>query len=135
MGNLRESADKLKPLDAEVNTLKGNTDILQYLIPLPITEVHEAPTASGSRPEKVQKTNKGKGASKGTTKSAAPSRVQVPEGCTSHDDDNKPLCLAFQTGKRKFKGPAGKRCARGFHKCYKKGCYRAKPYYLCTHTD
>jgi hypothetical protein len=135
MGNLRESADKSKPLDAEVSTLKGNTDILQYLIPLPVTRAPEAPAASGSRPEKIQKTDKGKGTSKGNTNSAAPSRVQVPEGCTSHDDDNKPLCFAFQSGKCKFKGPAGKRCARGFHKCYKKGCYRAKPYYLCTHTD
>ena len=135
MGNLRESADKSKPLDSAVNTLKSNTDILQYLIPLPITRSHEAPAASGSRPEKVQKTDKGKGAPRGTGKPSAPPKFQMPDGCTSHDDDNKPLCFAFQTGKCKFKGPPGKRCARGFHKCYKKGCYRAKPYYLCTHTD
>ena len=135
MGNLRESADKSKPLDAAVDTLKGNTDILQYLIPLPTTKFHEAPTSSGSRPEKTQKTEKGKGVSKGAGKPATATKLQVPEGCTAHDDEQKPLCFAFQTGKCKFKGPPGKRCARGFHKCYKKGCYRAKPYYLCTHTD
>ena len=135
MGDLREGADKSRPLDAAVKLLQGNTEILQYLMPLPTPRTHEAPAASGSRPEKVQKTDKGKGAAKGAGKPSGATKVQVPDGCTSHDDDNKPLCFAFQSGKCKFKGPAGKRCARGFHKCYKKGCYRAKPYYLCTHTD
>ena len=135
MGELRESADKSRPLDAAVKVLQGNTEILQYLMPLPVSRAHEAPAASGSRPEKGQKTDKGKGATKGAGKPSGTQQLQVPDGCTSHDDDNKPLCFAFQSGKCKFKGPAGKRCARGFHKCYKKGCYRAKPYYLCTHSD
>ena len=134
MGNLREAADKSRPLDDAMKALKESTEILQYLMPLPASRTHEAPAPSGNRPEKVQRTDKGKGTTKGTGKTG-PSRVQLPDGCTSHDDDNRPLCFAFQQGKCKFKGPAGKRCARGFHKCYKKGCYRAKPYYLCTHTD
>jgi hypothetical protein len=117
MGDLRESADKSRPLDAAVKLLQGNTEILQYLMPLPASRTHEAPAASGSRPEKVQKTDKGKGTAKGSGKPSGVSKAQVPDGCTSHDDDNKPLCFAFQSGKCKFKGPAGKRCARGFHKC------------------
>ena len=135
MGNLRESADRTRPLDEAINSLKDSSEIMQYLMPLPTVKSHEAPAASGQRPEKVQKTDKGKGFSKGAPKTAPSPKLQLPEGCTSHDDDNKPLCFAFQSGKCKFKGPAGKRCARGFHRCYKKGCYRAKPYYLCTHTD
>jgi hypothetical protein len=135
MGDLRESADKSRPLDAAVKVLQGNTEIMQYLVPLPASRTLEAPAASGSRPEKVQRTDKGKGTAKGSGKPSGAPKAQVPDGCTSHDDDNKPLCFAFQSGKCNFKGPAGKRCARGFHKCYKKGCYRAKPYYLCTHTD
>jgi len=31
----------------------------------------------------------------------------------TQDSENRPLCFAFQTGKCKFKGPPGKRCARG----------------------
>ena len=135
MGNLREAPDNRKPLDDAINELKSNSEILQYLMPLPVVRSHEAPASSGSRPEKVQKTEKGKGTNKGGNKGNPAPKVQLPEGCTSHDDENRPLCFAFQNGKCKFKGPPGKRCARGFHKCYKKGCFRAKPYYLCTHTD
>lgn len=135
MGNLREAPDKTRPLDEAISTLKEASDILQYLMPLPVSKVHEAPSAPSGRPDKTPRTDKGKGNSKGSGKSGGTPRLQLPDGCTSHDDDNKPLCFAFQNGKCKFKGPAGKRCARGFHKCYKKGCFRAKPYYLCTHTD
>ena len=134
MGNLREGADKTRPLDSAMEDLKKSTEILQYLMPLPTSRAHEAPAVTGNRPDKTPRTDKGKGSTKGTGKTGT-SKVQLPDGCTSHDDDNKPLCFAFQQGKCKFKGPPGKRCARGFHKCYKKGCYRAKPYYLCTHTD
>ena len=53
MGNLRESADKAKPLDA-LNALKSSIEVLQYLmtLTLPNAKVHEAP-ALGSRPEKA----------------------------------------------------------------------------------
>ena len=135
VGNLRETPDKIRPLDEAISTLKEATDVLQYLMPLPVSKGHEAPSASLSRPDKVQKTDKGKGNSKGSGKAGGTPRLQLPDGCTSLDDDNKPLCFVFQTGKCKFKGPAGKRCARRSHKCYKKGCFCAKPYYLCTHTD
>jgi len=47
-------------------------------------------------------------------------------------DKTRPLDEAIVTLKE---GSAGERCARGLHECYKKGCFRAKPYYLCTHTD
>ena len=134
MGNLREAADKSRPLDDALKALKDSTEILQYLMPLPVSRNHEPPAAAGSRPEKVQRTDKGKGNAKGSGK-PSPAKLQLPDGCTSHDDENRPLCFAFQQGKCKFKGPPGKRCARGYHKCYKKGCFRAKPYYLCTHTD
>ena len=137
MGNLQKGADEAKPLDTTINSLKESSEILQYLMPLPATRTHEAPAPSGSRPEKFQKTDKSgnKGGSKGSGKTGSNPKVQLPEGCTTHDDEHKPLCFAFQNNKCKFKGPPGKRCARGFHKCYKKGCYRPKPYYLCTHTD
>ena len=136
MGNLQKSADDTKPLDDAINSLRESSEVLQYLTPLPTNKMHEAPSSSSGRPEKVQKTDKGgKGPSKGHGKTNSNPKLQLPEGCTSHDDDGKPLCFAYQNNKCKFKGAPGKRCARGYHKCYKKGCYRPKPYYLCTHTD
>ena len=95
MGNLRESADKSRPLDATVESLQCNTEILQYLIPLPVSRAHETSVASGGRPEKVQRTDKGKGTTKGAGKTSGAQNIRVPDGCTSHDDDNKPLCFAF----------------------------------------
>ena len=135
MGNLSEAPDKTRPLDEAISTLKEASDILQYLMPLPVSKGHKAPSASLSRPGKVLEADKGKGNPKGSGKTGGASCLQLPDGCTSHDDDNKLLCFALQAGKCKFKGPAGKRCARGFPKCYKKECFRAKPYHLCKLTD
>ena len=137
MGNLQKRADDVLPLDEVFGELRESSEILQYLTPMPATRIHDPPQPAGSRPDKQQKVDKpsNKGSGKGGGKTNPPAKLQLPEGCTSHDDENRPLCFAYQNNKCKFKGPAGKRCARGYHKCYKKGCYRNKPYYLCTHTD
>ena len=137
MGKLASSPDEKKPLDLTIAELKGSTEVLQYLTPLPAQKSHEAPTPSTPRPFKQQKPEKGnKGGGKGPSGGQQPSgKFQIPEGCATHDSENRPLCFAFQTGKCKFKGPPGKRCARGYHKCYKRGCFRHKPFYLCNHTD
>eukprot|EP00435_Cladocopium_sp_Y103_P009154 s2122_g2.t1 len=58
MGNLQKGADQSRPLDATIEALRESTEVLQYLTPLPAARVHEAPAASGSRPEKFQKTEK-----------------------------------------------------------------------------
>jgi hypothetical protein len=137
MGKLSCSPGETTPLDAAIRKLKDSTEVLQYLTPVPALRNHEAPQPSTPRPLKQQKGEKGqKGHGKGPGAPAtAPSKVQVPEGCVTHDSENRPLCFAYQTGKCKFKGPAGKRCARGYHKCYKRGCQRPKPFYLCNHAD
>ena len=137
MGKLASGPQDVKPLDMAFNKLKESTEVLQYLTPLPVQRSHDAPQPSTPRPLKQQKTEKGaKGQGKGHGHGPqGPPKIQIPEGCVTHDSENRPLCLAFQTGKCKFKGPAGKRCARGYHKCYKRGCHRAKPYYLCNHAD
>eukprot|EP00435_Cladocopium_sp_Y103_P017424 s1635_g4.t1 len=44
-----------RPLDDTFELLKDSNEVLQYLMPLPATRVHEAPAPSGSRPEKTQK--------------------------------------------------------------------------------
>ena len=137
MGKLSSGPEEDKPLDAVIEKLRESNEVLQYLTPLPATRQHEAPQPSTPRPAKVQKGDKGnKGTGKGAPAAGKNSgKVQLPDGCVTHDADNKPLCFAYQNGRCKFKGPAGKRCARGYHKCYKSGCFRNKPYYLCNHTD
>ena len=136
MGKLSTSPENRKPLDETFEKLKDSNEVLQYLTLLPAHRVHEPPATPNTRSPKFQKTEKGaKGQSKGGHQSGGNPKVQLPDGCVTHDSDNRPLCFAFQSGKCKFKGPPGKRCARGYHKCYKRGCFRHKPYYLCNHTD
>eukprot|EP00435_Cladocopium_sp_Y103_P008088 s5327_g2.t1 len=137
MGKLAAKPGDDKPLDDTFKKLKDSNDVLQYLAPLPAHRAHDPPATPNPRPNKTAKTDgpakgKGKGQAAG---SGSPSKIQIPDGCVTHDDDKRPLCFAYQSGKCKLKGPAGKRCARGYHKCYKKGCFRNKPYYLCNHTD
>ena len=130
MGKLNASPGEKKPLDEVIATLKSSSDILQYLAPLQTLKSTEPPTKV-DKPPKIQKTehisDKVKGGGKG--------KVSIPDDCATHDAEGKPLCFKYQTGKCSFKGPAGKRCAKGYHKCYKKGCFRLKPYYQCNHAD
>ena len=130
MGKLTANPGEKKPLDEAIATLKSSSEILQYLAPLQTLKNSEPPVKNPEKPTKVPKTDaadKAKGSGK--------SRVSIPDDCTTHDADNKPLCFKFQQGKCSFKGPAGKRCAKGYHKCYRKGCFRLKPYFQCNHTD
>lgn len=134
MGKLRASAPgDPKPLDQAINELKASPEILQYLAPLPAVRAPPTPAPGMERPAKVPKTAAPKQGNKSPASGSG--KFQLPEGCVSHDDENGPLCFLRQQGKCKFKGPPGKRCARGYHKCYKAGCFRLKPYHLCTHTD
>ena len=133
LGKLQSSPADPKPLDEAIKELKVSHEILQYLSPLPTIKHHEPPPIGPPRPTKVQKVGDdkdGKGKGKGKQ-----SKINIPDGCTTHDAENKPLCFKFQTGKCSFKGPAGKRCAKGYHKCYKQGCYRPRPYFQCNHAD
>ena len=131
MGQLQSSSVADKPLDDVIKSLSASTEVLQYLTPLPAVKVHDPPTRDDKPPKKVKnvvKTNPNKGSGQ-----HPPSKLQIPDGCVTHMD-GKPLCFKYQNGKCGYKGP-NKRCAKGFHRCYKDGCGREKPYYLCTHTD
>ena len=110
MGNLSSNPGDEKPLDGIIEKLRIPNEVLQYLTPLPTVRNHEPSLQPSNRPTKVQKTEKGsKGGGKGQTKGApSPSKLQLPEGCVSHDADGKPLCFAYQNGKCRFKGPAGR---------------------------
>ena len=131
MGELQTTSPAPRLLDEAICELQRAPDVLQYLAPIPAARA--APQSVAERPAKQPKTqfkgNKGAASGKGSN------RLELPDGCVSHDSEGKPLCFAFQAGKCKFKGPAGKRCARGFHKCYQAGCFRLRPHHQCTHSD
>eukprot|EP00435_Cladocopium_sp_Y103_P019074 s1078_g4.t1 len=117
MGKLAAGPDEDKPLDDVLDKLKDPSEILQYLAPLLANRADEAPSQpanpKGPKAPKIDKGGKGPG--KGQP-SNPPEKPQFPEGCVTHDSENKPLCFAFQNGRCKFKRPPGKRCARGEHK-------------------
>ena len=124
MGQLQSSSVTDKPLDDVIKSLSTSTEILQYLSPLPAVKVHDPPPKGEKPPKKPKnevKTNPGKGGGP-----PQPSKLQIPDGCVTHMD-GKPLCFKYQTGKCGYKG-TNKRCAKGFHRCYKEGCGRDKPY-------
>lgn len=129
MGQLQSSSVADKPFNTVVKSLSESTEILQYLSPLPAVKTHEPPLRSDKPPKKVPKNNAKQ--TPGKESGPQPSKLQIPEGVTHMD--GKPLCFKYQTGKCGYKGP-NKRCAKGFHRCYKEGCGRERPYYLCTHT-
>ena len=140
MGRLRKGPDDTKPLDAVIASLQTSQEVLQYLSPLPAHKSHDPPVVprNPKNPKIPKVAPKGGGKSQPSSGADEPSqgsKYKLPEGCVAFDDSNKPLCFGFQTGKCKFKGPPGKRCARGYHKCYKKGCYRLRAYMHCNHTD
>ena len=59
MGKLTSPAGEEKPLDQAVKKLKDSTEVLQYLAPLPVQRAHESPAQPATRPNKVQKVEKG----------------------------------------------------------------------------
>lgn len=138
MGKLQAPAGEAKPLDKTIDKLKDSTEVLQFLSPLPASKQdaskRDRSPPRGS-PHKHQRSDKGGGKNKTKSGSKGSSKPQIPDGCVTHDCDGKPLCFGFQTGRCGFKGPPGKRCARGYHKCWKKDCQRPKPYHLCNHAD
>lgn len=136
MGDLLGRTGGPKPLDGVIKELMGSNEVLQYLSPLPGAKPqHDPPPFSNfQRPPKAQRMDK-PGKSGGKGQGGQNNKFKIPDDAVTHDDENHPLCFGWQFGKCKFKGPPGKRCARGYHKCFKKGCFRLKPYHLCKHTD
>ena len=122
MGRLTAPAGDPKPLDSVIRASRESQEVLQFLSPLPAGKrvAVDPPVKLPPKKQKVQghgEPSKGPGNKKS-------GGISIPDGCVTHDDNNKPLCFKFQQGKCSFKGPAGKRCAKGFHKCYKAGCFR-----------
>ena len=106
MGNLQKTADDVKPLDAMVAELKESSEVLQYLTPLPASRAHDPPQAPAGRPDKQPKVDRPtpKGPGKGAGKGNPSPKLQLPEGCTSHDDEKPPIVLWVSTGQMQVQG-------------------------------
>ena len=132
MGTLAAPPSGEKPLDAAILRLSKSNEVLQYLTPFPQARAagsKEQPDHPAKKPKVAPKRSQ-----KGGKESGGKGKYSIPDGCVSKDDQNRPLCFAFQHGKCMYKGPK-QRCARGYHLCYKANCFRPKPFCQCTHTD
>ena len=130
MGKLTSSPADKKPLDEAILPLKSSSEILQYVVPLQTLKTPDPPVKTDNCQSSKDWTCRWQRQRCGEGK-----KIFIPDDCSTHDAEGKPVCFKFQTGKCSFKEPAGKRCAKGYHKCYKKGCYRLKPHYQCNHAD
>ena len=109
MGTLSAPPAGQKPLDGVIDKLSQSNEVLQYLMPLPQTR-STGSRDTGEPPAKKQRVSP-KGGQKGT-KDGGKGKYSLPDGCVAKDDQNRPLCFAFQSGKCSYKGPKP-RCARG----------------------
>jgi len=126
MGRLVASAGAAPALDAEIARLSRSPEIMQYLAPLH-TPVAPPPAPWKGDP-KGGKNGKGKDGKGG--KNPGKQSLELPEGCVTKDDSNQPLCFAFNTHGCKNSCKKG-RCIKGFHKCWKKGCFGNHSYKNC----
>ncbi|CAE7587262.1 unnamed protein product [Symbiodinium sp. CCMP2592] len=95
MGRLTASPGAAPALDAEISRLSRSpdSDIMQYLAPLQNPVIPHVPwtppKGDGKGKKGKDKGNKGK--------VATGSKLDLPEGCVTKDDANKPLCFAYNT--------------------------------------
>ncbi|CAE7255214.1 unnamed protein product, partial [Symbiodinium sp. CCMP2592] len=111
MGRLTASPGAAPALDAEISRLSRSPDIMQYLAPLQNPVIPHVPwtppKGDGKGKKGKDKGNKGK--------VATGSKLDLPEGCVTKDDANKPLCFAYNTHGCKNTCKQG-RCIKGYHK-------------------
>ena len=125
-----------KPVQIAFAKARESAEIMFMLQPLPKPSEHSAPkSSSNSTPsapvkKKFDKKGKGKGKNK---QSSVPPPPDIPEDCVRKTPDGRPLCFNWNRGLCK-RAPAGKRCDRGWHLCWKDGCFSPKIYGECTHS-
>ena len=124
------------PCDSSFTKLTESQEILSYLAPLPMPPpIPEFPRPRWEPCPGPKGKGKQKGKTKDTGKTQNPVQVELPEGAKTNTEDGKPLCFAFNRGRcwHSKRVKPGKRCPKGFHKCWI--CLRDRPACECTHTD
>ena len=128
MGTLSGSAGTDPVLDKEIARLSRSPEIMQYLAPL---QSPPAPAPWWLKNDGKEKKGKGdKGDKGGKGKKGSGKSLELPEGCVTKDDSNKPICFAYNTHGCKNTCKNG-RCVKGFHKCWRKGCFGNHSYANC----
>ena len=139
-GNVAGRPGSAPPCDSVFKKLTESQDVLSFLTPLPMPppvptgprfEPYNGKGKGGKTSDKGKKGN-GKAPSIGDGKGA---NLDLPEGARAHTEEGKPSCFGFNRNKcyHSKKVKPGKRCPRGFHKCWI--CLRDKPATECTHSD
>jgi hypothetical protein len=129
-------AGAAKPADAVVSKMMDDPRVQYLLLPLPLSSSSStAPVVTKERPAPYpQGDAKGGKGSKGAGKTGKKGKlnVNIPDGCSTRDGKNRPICFNFnQTGCSGAK-PGG-RCRRGMHVCWKTGCGKANSFDKCNH--
>lgn len=128
MGRLTASPGAAPALDAEIARLSRSPELMQYLAPLQVPQVPNIPHKPWT-PKGDGKNRKGTKGDKGNSKGSK-GTLDLPEGCVTKDDSNKPLCFAFNTHGCKNACKNG-RCIKGYHKCWRKGCFGSHSFNNC----
>ena len=97
MGRLTASPGAAPALDAEISRLSRSPELMQYLAPLQVPQIPNIPHKPWKGdPKGDGKNRKGTKGDKGNSKGGK-GTLDLPEGCVTKDDSNKPLCFAFNT--------------------------------------
>eukprot|EP00435_Cladocopium_sp_Y103_P075161 s737_g54.t1 len=130
----------VKNVDLAIQELAHHPDVQFHMLPLPTKESSQ-PASSNTRfqpyPQISQSTEgKGKGKTGGKSQvKEGKGRIQIPEGCSIKfgESNNKPICMKYNVGACRANVKPGKRCALGYHVCWKNKCNRPSPYHECSH--
>lgn len=102
-------------------------EVIMRLMPLPAGvssrgEASEGPSAKRQKGSGKWSSSPASGKSDGKSKSKE-SRFDIPPDCVSCTASGKPICFLFNKNVcRRTKVAPGKRCEKGFHICWKRGC-------------
>ena len=139
---LKESG--VRKVDLAIQTWMHHPEVQFHFLPLPAQSVRSDPKPKSDAKQEPQLKKQRldfvkdfspsfkKGSGKGKGKRGQ--FIEVPEGCSIlFGDPGKPVCKQFNVGRCRANVKPGKRCAYGFHVCWRKGCNKPVSATECVH--
>ena len=124
-----------RPVDEAIEKWSLHAEIQYHIMPMPsATSSAQTPKATppAAAPKGVVKdydTKNTKGKGKGKHKG----KITIPEGCEiKFGEHQRPICMKYNVGVCRGNVKPGKRCAYGFHVCWKKKCHKNHSAVECT---
>ena len=116
-----------RPVDEAIEKWSLHAEIQYHIMPMPsATSSAQTPKATppAAAPKGVVKdydTKNTKGKGKGKHKG----KITIPEDCEiKFGEHQRPICMKYNVGVCRGNVKPGKRCAYGFHVCWKKKCHK-----------